>query len=133
MGYAYNDGQTATKVCPSPIEGSDRSQTKQEQTCQSEGSGKQYAELADTHQAAGGILVDEFIATLVECPWKKHHGVDARKFSIERFAHPIRNRLEVQARFPGSGITHRSHAWVGHESLAGFASTSPISGKFGTM
>ena len=50
MGYAYNDGQTATEICPSPIEGSDRSPTQQEQTCQSEGSSEQYAELADTQR-----------------------------------------------------------------------------------
>ena len=50
MGYAYNDGQTATQVCPSLVEGSDRSSTQQEQTCQSEGSGQQYAELANTQR-----------------------------------------------------------------------------------
>ena len=50
MGYAYNDGQTATEVCSSPSQGSDRSSTQQEQTRQSEGSGEQYAELADTQR-----------------------------------------------------------------------------------
>jgi DNA (cytosine-5)-methyltransferase 1 len=50
MGYAYNDGQIATEICPSLVEGSDRSPTQQEQTCQSEGSGQQYAELANTQR-----------------------------------------------------------------------------------
>ena len=50
MGYAYNDGQTATEICPSLVEGSDRSPTQQEQTCQSEGSSEQYAELANTQR-----------------------------------------------------------------------------------
>ena len=50
MGYAYNDGQTATQVCPSLVEGSNSSSTQSEQTCQSERSGEQYAELADTQR-----------------------------------------------------------------------------------
>ena len=48
MGYAYNNGQTATQVCPSFVERSDRSPTQQEQTCQSAGSSEQYAKLANT-------------------------------------------------------------------------------------
>ena len=49
MGYAYNDGQNATKICSSPAQRSDTSSTWQEQTCQSAGSSKQYAELANTN------------------------------------------------------------------------------------
>ena len=49
MGYAYNDGQTATEVCSSPVQGSDRSSTWQEQTRQLERSSEQYAELANTN------------------------------------------------------------------------------------
>jgi len=46
MGNTHNNGQTTSKVCPSFIQGSDRSSTQQEQTCQPERSGEQYAELA---------------------------------------------------------------------------------------
>jgi len=46
MGNTHNNGQTTSQVCPSFIQGSDRSSTQQEQTCQLERSSQQYAELA---------------------------------------------------------------------------------------
>ena len=46
MGNSDNHGQIASEVCPSLGEGSDTSPTWQKQTCQPEGSGEQYAELA---------------------------------------------------------------------------------------
>lgn len=46
MGNSDNYGQTASKVCPSLGERSNTSSTWQKQTCQLEGSGEQYAELA---------------------------------------------------------------------------------------
>jgi len=46
MGNPNNDGQIATKVCTSITQRSNPSETKQEQTCKSEGSSEQYAELA---------------------------------------------------------------------------------------
>ncbi len=48
MGYAYNNGQTAPEISSSFAQRSDSSSSKQEQTCQSEGSGKQHEELAYT-------------------------------------------------------------------------------------
>ena len=48
MGYAYNHGQNATEICTSFAQRSDSSSTRKEQTCQSEGSGEQYEELANS-------------------------------------------------------------------------------------
>ena len=48
MGNSNNNGQIASEVSRSSIQRSHTSQTKQEQTCQSEGSSEQYAELAYT-------------------------------------------------------------------------------------
>jgi site-specific DNA-cytosine methylase len=45
---AYNNGQIATKVCTSTTQRGNPSKAKQEQTCKSQGSSKQYEELADT-------------------------------------------------------------------------------------
>ena len=50
MGNSNNHGQTASKVCSSSTQGSDTSSSWQEQTRQSEGSGEQYAELANTER-----------------------------------------------------------------------------------
>jgi len=46
MGNSYNNGQIAPKISSILVEGSDRNSTQQEQTCQSERSSEQYAELA---------------------------------------------------------------------------------------
>ena len=46
MGNSNNDGQIAPKISSILVEGSDRNSTQQEQTCQSERSSEQYAELA---------------------------------------------------------------------------------------
>ena len=48
MGNSNNHGQTASEVCPSLGEGSDTSSTWQKQTRQPEGSGEQYAKLANS-------------------------------------------------------------------------------------
>jgi len=50
MGNSDNHGQIASQVCPSFAERSDTSSSWQKQTCQPEGSGEQYAELAYTER-----------------------------------------------------------------------------------
>jgi DNA (cytosine-5)-methyltransferase 1 len=48
MGDTHNNGQFATEICSSSTQRSDSSSTRQEQTCQLEGSSEQYAYVADT-------------------------------------------------------------------------------------
>ncbi len=48
MGNTNNNGQIATEISPSIVQGSDTSSTWQKQTCQPERSSEQYAELANT-------------------------------------------------------------------------------------
>ena len=48
LGYSHNNGQAAPKISSSVAQGSNSSQTRQEQASQLEGSNKQYAELAYT-------------------------------------------------------------------------------------
>ena len=53
MGYTYNNGQTSSQISPSPTQRSNSSPTQQEQTCQSERSGEQYAYVANTSSQRG--------------------------------------------------------------------------------
>ena len=48
MGNANNNGQTTAKIGNSIIEGSNSCQTESQQASESQGSGKQYGEMADT-------------------------------------------------------------------------------------
>jgi DNA (cytosine-5)-methyltransferase 1 len=50
MGNTNNDGQIASEVCSSLVQGSNSSSSWQEQTCQLERSSEQYAELANTER-----------------------------------------------------------------------------------
>ena len=59
MGNTNNNGQIATKISSSLIQGGDRSPSQQEQTCQPQRSGGQYAELAYTERMGWKERSDE--------------------------------------------------------------------------
>jgi DNA (cytosine-5)-methyltransferase 1 len=58
MGYSDNNGQIATEIRKSIIQGSNTSKTKPKQTCKFEGSSKQYAELAYTPELFSNVSND---------------------------------------------------------------------------